>query len=206
MAVPLEWIRILRMDNFDCFGSIEDPFMQHPSGKPHPTPLKVSSQGAGTRRDIVSVTQTNGGTDREEIRKEQQCSDVSQQATECVGESEKEAAGSNGKFARTSEGYDSMTEVYNFTNLRQRQEDDRITTTKVTTVDTANDTEHLDVVAPPQREPPVACEPRTPGGQVPRADVPRMPQTSSPKELSSRLAERSEVRVNPIYPTVRANA
>ena len=179
--------------------------MQRQSGKPRPTVQKISSQGAGITRDIVSVTQTNDGTDLDEICREQQNSDVSQHSTECVGKSEKEAAGSNGKLVGTSEGYDSMTQVYNFTNLRQRQEDDHATTTNVEIVDTPNDTEHLDAIVPTQREPPVSCEPRTPSGEAPRADVPRMPQTSSPKEASSRLTERSDVRVNPNHQAVRAN-
>ena len=187
------------------FGSVEDPFMQRQSGKPHQAGLKVSSQAADIRRDTIPVTQTNDRTDLDEIRREKQNSDVSQKPTECVGESEKEAAGSNGKLVGTSEGYDSMTQVYNFTNLRQRQEDDRITTTNVAAVDTPNDTERLDAIVPTQREQPVSCEPRTPSGQAPRADVPRMPQTSSPKEASSRLTERSDVRVNPNHQAVRAN-
>ena len=187
------------------FGSIEDPFMQRQSGKLHPTAQKISSQGADITRDIVSVTQTNDGTDLDEICREQQNNDVSQRATECIGESEKEAAGSDGKLQGTSEGYDSMTQVYNFTNLRQRQEDDHMSMTNVATIDTPNDTEHLDVIVPTQKEPPVACEPRTPSVEAPRADVPRMPQTSSPKEASSRLTERSDVRVNPNHQAVRAN-
>ena len=187
------------------FGSIEDPFMQRQSGKPHPTLLKGSSQGADITRNTISVTQTNDRTDLDGIHGEQQYSDVSQQATECIGESEKEAAGSDGKLQGTSEGYDSMTQVYNFTNLRQRQEDDHATTTNVEIVDTPKDTEHLDVIVPTQREPPVACEPRTPSGEATHADVPRMPQTSSPKETSSRLTERSDVRVNPNHQAVRAN-
>ena len=191
------------------------------SGKLHSTTPMVTSLSTDKRRDKISVTQPHGHHadlgDVHEVEK------MSCQPTNYKNNPEKQAADSVAKLHSISEGYDSMTQVYEFTNLRHRLEDDNTRSVSQSAVmDTKsldasfdihlNDNGHQDVVMSSrkrectQREPAVVCEVPSRSVETSRVDVVPLPRTSSPTEMSTLIKERDKGRGVPTCSVVCVNA
>ena len=156
----------------------------------HSSAPNASSRSVDKRRDNISVTQPRvDHADRGATFHHQVAPRID---TDHNDNSEKQM----GKLRSTSEGYDSMTQVYAFTNLRRRQEDSAGTDGSVSVVadtkslDTPIDDseEHQDVVVSPRK--PACHQGEPPAVDASHVDVGCTPRTSSPAEMPTLTNER----------------